>query len=831
MKKDEKMTDSSPRVTALLNNYNYGQFLPEAIDAVIHQTYKNLEIVIVDDGSTDQSVEIIQRYAAQDSRIVPVLKENGGQASSFNAGVAASTGDIICFLDSDDLWVPQKVETIVEAHVQHAFVQHDVMWHGIPRFTSEGFRFDRTRLAREYGYYYLFSVSSAISLHRSLTNRIFPIPEKELQICADIFVMMASVYFEEMCTLPEVLGEYRIHARNECDKHQKRFNDGTLMYDHVLEVVNRWLFERGHPPLPVHTHLMQKRFRRHVLGIEPDAAGYIYGTGSMSEEISDIIDEAQSDLRGYIDSNPQRIGTLFRGKPVSDARQVRNQLRDQDVIWIGTSFSQPVIEELKQAGIEPSRIRSIPVFHSQPRKNVLCGSPEAVQSVRPRWPTSYFAALCRCGLGEAPPSTKDEQHRPSLEEDYRKVDATEHTHSPLASIICVTYNHEAFIRDAIHGFLMQQTSFPFEIIIHDDASSDGTVEILEEQARLHPDKFVLILRNRNIHSNGQSATYHALKHARGRYVALCEGDDFWTDANKLERQVAFMESHPDFSACYHSFYPCTVRGKIGYALPHSLKNPVTPAHRLKKKPIYMTTATLLFRNIPDLLSPEMHLTKFRDNFICAMLGNHGKAMYLDGISPSGYRLHRAGIFSLTPDTQKKMDRITTGFWIAEAFGNRFAEKSAAQYWRYRAAQILARTNGSFRAEVMTGLRIAGSALLRFAQAPCRRAVGSARYGMARLSGVQRPKAIIFGASKGGANAYRNLRHAYDVVAFTDNDTKKHGTQCCGRKIICPDDICEIEFDYILVASTYRWHILEQLQRQCSISVDKIMVVPPDLVIA
>ena len=95
----------NPKVSILINNYNYGRFLAEAIDSALAQTYKNLEVIVVDDGSTDNSREIIASYS---DRIVPVLKENGGQASAFNAGFERARSDWIAFLDSDDIFFPPQ---------------------------------------------------------------------------------------------------------------------------------------------------------------------------------------------------------------------------------------------------------------------------------------------------------------------------------------------------------------------------------------------------------------------------------------------------------------------------------------------------------------------------------------------------------------------------------------------------------------------------------------------------------------------------------------------------------------------------------------------------
>src|ERR1700733_6356835 len=96
-------------VTILINNYNYGRYLSKAIESALAQNYSDFEIIVVDDGSTDESREVIARYAG---KIKPVLKLNGGQASAFNAGYAASRGDIICLLDSDDWFLPGKVGAV-----------------------------------------------------------------------------------------------------------------------------------------------------------------------------------------------------------------------------------------------------------------------------------------------------------------------------------------------------------------------------------------------------------------------------------------------------------------------------------------------------------------------------------------------------------------------------------------------------------------------------------------------------------------------------------------------------------------------------------------------
>ncbi len=121
--------------------------------------------------------------------------------------------------------------------------------------------------------------------------------------------------------------------------------------------------------------------------------------------------------------------------------------------------------------------------------------------------------------------------------------------SPLLTVITLSYNHQAFIRQCIEGVLAQEITFPMEYIIHDDASTDGTVEILCEYQARHPDLIRLILQPENQFSKGIYPMNRVLPLARGRYIALCEGDDYWTNPRKLQAQVDYLEAHPATLFC------------------------------------------------------------------------------------------------------------------------------------------------------------------------------------------------------------------------------------------------------------------------------------------
>jgi len=123
----------------------------------------------------------------------------------------------------------------------------------------------------------------------------------------------------------------------------------------------------------------------------------------------------------------------------------------------------------------------------------------------------------------------------------------------LVSCICITYNHKDFINKCLDGMLMQETDFPYEIIIYDDCSTDGTREIVKEYAEKYPNKIRTVLPEENQYSKIGDIVREVFVHpiVKGKYVALCEGDDFWNDPLKLQLQANFMEKHPEYSVCYH----------------------------------------------------------------------------------------------------------------------------------------------------------------------------------------------------------------------------------------------------------------------------------------
>jgi glycosyltransferase involved in cell wall biosynthesis len=202
------------RASVIINNYNYARFLRAAIDSALSQTYQNCEVVVVDDGSTDNSREVIESY---DRRVKAVYKCNGGQGSALNAGFEASSGDLIIFLDADDVLLPCAVETVAAqmrpgvAMVRYLLEVINGAGEPLDRYMGgSGSRLPSALL----GPFGVDSPGSAKAFPRKTLERIMPVPEEDWTMGADAFLAVLSSVLGEVVCLEKALGKYRIHGHN-----------------------------------------------------------------------------------------------------------------------------------------------------------------------------------------------------------------------------------------------------------------------------------------------------------------------------------------------------------------------------------------------------------------------------------------------------------------------------------------------------------------------------------------------------------------------------------------------------------------------------------------
>lgn len=391
------MTKTSPLVSVLVNNHNYGRFLPEALDSALGQTYERLEVVVVDDGSTDDSIDVIEAYAKRDARIVPVLKKNGGQASAYNAGVEAARGDVLCFLDSDDTWFPEKVATIVAAHERHPHVQHDLMRQSRSMLAVPADRFDMQRLLMRYGHSCCMP-SSALSITSDLARRMFPIPEDGLRLCADAFVARVATYFAGVSTIEHPLGTYRVHDGNRFFRqNMTREQERHVLFFDALEVVNRWLFEHGHYPIPHPNAVLRDRMLVDVLGIEPGGTYLVYGTGSNADRIVDLIDRQGGLIRAFIDPFEEKWTQTKAGKPIIGPGQIAAVAEPHDRLIVASMHLVDILKMLRQHDVSWSQVRYPPYFL---RGDTAPVRPPAASGTAPQHEKHYQAGKLVVGRDE-----------------------------------------------------------------------------------------------------------------------------------------------------------------------------------------------------------------------------------------------------------------------------------------------------------------------------------------------------------------------------------------------------------------------------------------------
>ena len=201
------------------------------------------------------------------------------------------------------------------------------------------------------------------------------------------------------------------------------------------------------------------------------------------------------------------------------------------------------------------------------------------------------------------------------------------------SICCITYNQEAYIRDALEGFLSQQTDFAYEILIHDDASTDHTADIIREYAARFPDRIFPILQTENQYALGRTnvSGLYNFPRARGTYIAMCEGDDYWTDPRKLQLQVDFMDTHPDCAMILHSAR-VEVQGKAiteHQMRPYRQNRRIMPEEIIDKTTGYPTASLLFYADMVKDLPSFYNDAPIADIPLQLLAAARGWAYYLD----------------------------------------------------------------------------------------------------------------------------------------------------------------------------------------------------------
>lgn len=248
---------------------------------------------------------------------------------------------------------------------------------------------------------------------------------------------------------------------------------------------------------------------------------------------------------------------------------------------------------------------------------------------------------------------------------------------PLVSVVMITYGHEHFIREAIEGVLMQQCNFDVELIVSNDCSPDGTSIVIKELLENHPNASWVRYFNHTTNLGMMRNFHFALQQANGTYIALCDGDDYWTDAAKLEKQIQFLSNNNSMVACFHNVSVISNEKSTLYF--HDKHEGTVTAEEivLNGGGVY-PTASLIFRN--DISLPDFTLhSKAGDSALAFSLLEKGHFYYMND-TMAAYRKHAGGVFSsIKNDKSKRLEDIKSNLNLLVNY-RKIAVKTPQEYF-------------------------------------------------------------------------------------------------------------------------------------------------------
>jgi glycosyltransferase involved in cell wall biosynthesis len=236
---------------------------------------------------------------------------------------------------------------------------------------------------------------------------------------------------------------------------------------------------------------------------------------------------------------------------------------------------------------------------------------------------------------------------------------------PKISILCPTFNHEAYIGKTITSFFEQETNDPFEVIVADDASNDSTLEVLLNWKRQFPVNIKILHFNENIYQKWRRTTESLMAEASGDYIAFCDGDDFWLDPRKLKIQTDILDNDKSLISTTHNFFVFN-ESKLAVTEAYRPRGAVLEkADQLKTVDRLMWLNTIMFRRCFDRLPVEIHATRLGDQMLTAFLGNFGNNLHITDLFGSVQRQNRSSSWMPLSENEKNERRFVTKFAVLE----------------------------------------------------------------------------------------------------------------------------------------------------------------------
>lgn len=255
----------------------------------------------------------------------------------------------------------------------------------------------------------------------------------------------------------------------------------------------------------------------------------------------------------------------------------------------------------------------------------------------------------------------------------------------LISVICLTYNHGQFIEKTLESFLSQHISVKYEVLIADDCSTDLTTEIARRYAEKYPDIIRIVSGPLNV--GAEKNFSRAFGAAKGKYIAHCEGDDYWCDDTKLQKQYDFMQANPEYALCFHDTKVVDENDNLvmDSQIPVEFKRDHSSDELLCGKG-WIKNLTIFYRKPFVEIPPEMFKVKNSDTFLYTALGLLGNGKWLgDVVKPGAYRIHSGGVWSAMNYADKLSSKLNTYFWICTYLDRLGRPEAAAWYQKLQNA--------------------------------------------------------------------------------------------------------------------------------------------------
>jgi glycosyltransferase involved in cell wall biosynthesis len=341
-------------VSVIITNYNYEKYIAEAIQSVLEQTYTDYEIIVVDDGSTDSSLQIIDEIQKENPDVMKVIaQKNKGQASAFNVGFEFANGEILAFLDADDYWYPNKLETIVKYHNLYPAIQHNLNVNKEEKITILEDKVQKQQYAWENYGFAGFIPTSGLSFLKKAVQFVFPIKDDGYKVCADWYLKSMFLNELDIFSLNESLGVYRSHGSNNWYLNKDKYSGYGAF---ILNQSNIYRAKKGKKMILSDAGENIKEYLYSTMKLEKSKQYTIFGTGQLAKYFYNQM-RYDYDVIGFTNSFVNEK-IEFEGLCCKPLQNIVSNLSNTDRIIIASDSLGEIEYLLNQLGVKKEIIIS-----------------------------------------------------------------------------------------------------------------------------------------------------------------------------------------------------------------------------------------------------------------------------------------------------------------------------------------------------------------------------------------------------------------------------------------------------------------------------------------